>query len=61
MEAYKSIPEFSTPEGCWWDSNVEYSFVDFSPPDSTSKSKYKEAKARGANIDSIWWRSTGYQ
>ena len=61
MEAYKSIPKFSTPEGCLWASDVEYSFVDFPPPDSTAKSIDKEAEARGANTDPIWWRSTGYQ
>ena len=61
MEAYKPIPKFSTPEGCWWASDIEYSFVDLLPPYSTVKSKDKEEEARGANRDHIWWRSTGYQ
>ena len=61
MESYKYIPKFSTPEGCWWASDVEYSFVEFPPPDSIANSIEKEADARGSNKDPIWWQSTRYQ
>ena len=43
------------PEGCWWDSDVEYSFVDFPPLDSVANSEYKEEEVRGANTDTMWW------
>ena len=53
MEADKCIPKFSTLEDYWWDSDVEYSFVDFPPADSTANSNDKEAEPRGANTDPI--------